>query len=175
MLGEDWSSIYTIPQTTKNQLALLTASASWKPSDTWTYQAIAYYRNFQQTHVDGNGTDAQNSGYPDPTVLCFPNLDGTLSNLITTTGQTAPNSGALGFPNILGETDRTWTTTNSFGGSIQAASSEQVFGHENNFVIGTSVDRGLVQFTTTSDLGTVNADQFPFVEGVGIFIEPALG
>jgi outer membrane receptor protein involved in Fe transport len=71
----------------------------------------------------------------------------------------------------LGEIDRTWTTTNSFGGSVQAASSEQVFGHDNNFVVGTSVDRGLVQFTTTSELGTVNADQFPVVYGSGLFID----
>src|SRR6516225_7380649 len=64
MLSQDWASIYTIPQTTQNKLAFLTASASWKPSDTWTYQAIAYYRNFHQAHVDGNGTNASN----DPTV-----------------------------------------------------------------------------------------------------------
>jgi iron complex outermembrane recepter protein len=174
MLSQDWSSIYTIPQTTQNQLAFLTASASWKPSDTWTYQAIAYYRNFQQSHVDGNGTDAQNSGCADPTVLCFPNLDGTLSNLTTTRGQTVPATGVLG-TSVLGEIDRTWTTTNSFGGSLQAASSEKVFGHENNVTMGLSVDRGLVQFSTTSELGTANADQFPFVQGVGLFIDQPSG
>ena len=124
MLSQDWASIYTIPQTTQNQLAFLTASAAWKPSDTWTYQAIAYYRNFQQSHVDGNGTSTQNYGCPDPTVLCFPNLDGTVSNLMTTRGQTVPATGALG-TSVLGEIDRTWTTTNSFGGSAQAASSER--------------------------------------------------
>jgi hypothetical protein len=100
------------------------------------------------------------------TVLCFPNLDGALSNLFTTRGQTVPNAGALGFPSFLGEIDRTWTTTNSFGGSVQAASSEKLFGHENNFTIGLSVDRGLVQFSTTGELGTVNANQFPTLQGV---------
>ena len=174
MLSQDWASIYTIPQTTQNQLAFLTASASWKPSDTWTYQAVAYYRNFQQSHVDGNGTDAQNSGCPDPTVLCFPNLDGSLSNLITTRGQTVPATGSLG-NSVLGELDRTWTTTNSFGGSVQAASSERLFGHENNFTIGLSVDRGLVQFSTTSELGTVNANQWPSVQGFGLFIDQPSG
>jgi iron complex outermembrane receptor protein len=174
MLDQNWASVYTLPQTTQNQLAFLTASASWKPSDTLTYQAIAYYRNFQQSHVDGNGTDAQNSGCPDPTVLCFPNLDGTLSNLITTTGQTVPATGLLG-TSVLGEIDRTWTSTNSFGGSVQAASSEKVFDHDNNFVVGMSVDRGLVQFSTTSELGTINANQFPFVQGVGLFIDQPSG
>ena len=174
MLSQDWASIYTIPQTTQNQLAFLTASATWKPSDTWTYQAIAYYRNFQQSHVDGNGTSTQNSGCPDPTVLCFPNLDGTVSNLMTTRGQTVPATGALG-TSVLGEIDRTWTTTNSFGGSAQAASSERLFGHENNFTIGLSVDRGLVQFSTTSELGTVNANQFPSAQGFGLFIDQPSG
>src|ERR1700723_881916 len=75
MLSQDWASIYTVPQTTQNQLAFLTTSATWKPSDTWTYQALAYFRNFRQSHVDGNGTDASNDPTvcPDPTLLCFPN------------------------------------------------------------------------------------------------------
>ena len=176
MLDQSWSSIYTNPQTTHNQLGFLTASATWRPSDTWTYQAITYLRHYSQSHVDGNGTNAQNTGCPPPgTVLCFPNLDGSLSPLTTTTGQTVPTSGPLGPPNFLGEIDRTWTTTNSFGGSVQAASSEQVFGHDNNFVIGTSVDRGLVQFATTSELSTVNADQFPTLEGFGLFIDQPSG
>ena len=174
MLSQDWASIYTIPQTTQNQLAFLTASATWKPSDTWTYQAIGYFRSFQQGHVDGNGTDAQNSGCPDPTVLCFPNLDGTVSNLTTTRGQTVPATGALG-TSVLGEIDRTWTKTNSFGGTVQAATSEKLFGHNNNFTIGLSVDRGLVQFSTTSELGTVNANQFPTVQGFGLFIDQPSG
>jgi iron complex outermembrane recepter protein len=177
MLSQDWASIFTIPQTTQNQLAFLTASATWKPTDTWTYQAIAYYRNFQQSHVDGNGTNASNDPTvcPDPTLLCFPNLDGTVSNLTTTRGQTVSNSGALGFPSVLGEIDRTWTTTNSFGGTVQAATSERIFGHNNNLTVGLSLDRGLVQFSTTSELGTVNANQFPTVQGFGFFINQPSG
>ena len=170
MLSQDWASIYTIPQTTQNQLAFLTASASWKPSDTWTYQAVAYYRSFHQSHNDGNGTNVQNSGCPDPTVLCFPNLDGSVSNLLTTGGQTIPATGPLG-SSVLGEIDRTWTATNSFGGSVQVSSSEKIFGHENNFTVGMSFDRGLVQFSTTSELGTINANQFPTVQGFGLFID----
>lgn len=96
MLQQNWASVYTFPQSTNNQLAFVTASASWRPTDTLTYQAVAYYRHFQQAHVDGNTTDAQNTGCPDPSVLCFPNLDGSLSNLITTTGATVPATGLLG-------------------------------------------------------------------------------
>jgi len=173
MLAQNWSSVFTAPQTTDNQLAFFTGSASWKPTDTLTYQAVAYYRHFQQAHVDGNGTNAQNAGCPDPTVLCFPNLDGTVSNLTTTTGKTVPATGPLASA-VLGEIDRTWTTTNSFGGSAQAASSEKVFGHTNNFVIGASIDRGLVQFATTSELATISGVP-PNVQGTGLFIDQPSG
>ena len=58
MLSQNWASVYTIPQTTENQLAFLTGSGSWKPTDTLTFQANLYYRGFWQSHADGNGTDA---------------------------------------------------------------------------------------------------------------------
>ena len=64
MLNQDWSSIYTVPQTTHNDLAFLTANGSWKPTDTLSIDGNVYYRYFNQRHVDGNGSDAQNSGCP---------------------------------------------------------------------------------------------------------------
>jgi iron complex outermembrane receptor protein len=176
LLARNWASVYTVPQTTENQLAFLTASASWKPTDTLSYQGIAYYRGYRQHHVDANGTNASNNPAvcPDPTLLCFLNLNGTYSNLTTTTGQTVPNAGLLA-TSVLGEIDRTSTATNSFGGSVQAASSAKLFSHDNNFAIGLSVDRGLVQFSTTSELGTINPNQFPSVAGVGLFIDQPSG
>src|ERR1700722_1620239 len=172
MLSQNWSSVYTIPQTTDNKLAFLTGSGSWKPTDTLTFQGNLYYRGFWQSHVDGNGTDATTC--PPSTMLCFPNLDGSSSPLFTTGGQTVDATGIFG-SSVLGEIDRTWTSTNSFGGSVQGASSEKIFGHDNNFVLGMSVDRGLVQFTTTSELGTINADQFPVVAGSGLYIDQPSG
>src|SRR6202161_641277 len=93
---------------------------------------------------------------------------------MTTGGGTVPATGLLG-SGVLGEIDRTWNSTNSFGGSLQGASAEKLFGHDNNFVLGMSVDRGLVQFTTTSELGTINADQFPAVAGTGLYIDQPSG
>jgi iron complex outermembrane receptor protein len=173
MLEQNWASIYTGPQTTHNQLAFLTASASWTPSDALTYQATAYYRYFEQAHVDGNVSNAQNSGCPDPAVLCFPNLDGSLSNLTTIGGSTVSASGALATA-VLGEIDRTATRTNSFGGSAQMASAADLFGHGNNAVFGISIDRGLVQFASTSELGTISGVP-PLVQGTGLFIDQPSG
>ena len=62
-----------------------------------------------------------------------------------------------------------------YGGSFQAATNAKIFGQSNRFVIGASSDNGHVQFDTTSELGTINPDQFPFVQGVGIYINQPSG
>jgi hypothetical protein len=51
---------------------------------------------------------------------------------------------------FLGEIDRNWTSTNSFGGTAQVTSTDKFLGHENHFVAGMSIDRGLSQFTGSS-------------------------
>lgn len=58
---------------------------------------------------------------------------------------------------------------------MQASSAEKVFDHRNNFTIGLSVDRGLVQFAESAELGTLNANQFPFTQGTGLFINQPSG
>src|SRR5262249_52482105 len=70
---------------------------------------------------------------------------------------------------FLGEIDRNHTATNSFGGSAQLANSDKLFGHDNHFVIGTSLDHGHTNFTGNSELGTI--DQNLFVTGTGVFID----
>jgi iron complex outermembrane recepter protein len=174
LLSRNWASVYTVPQTTQNRLAFLTASASWNPIDTLSIQGNAYYRGFWQRHVDGNGTEAQNSDCPDPNFLCFPDLQGNVTNLIGLNGLPVPARGVLAI-SVLGEIDRTSTAANSFGGSLQAATSARILGHDNRFVVGASIDNGRVQFNTLSELGTINAEQWPFVQGVGVFINQPSG
>ena len=132
-------------------------------SDTLSIKSNAYYRGFWQKHVDGNTSDVLPC---DPALfpgfLCFDEDDDPLFGL-----DGAP------VPNILngaapGSIDRTATAANTFGGTLQAASTAKVFGHDNNFVVGASVDRGHVQFKAASELGTIAPDLF--VTGTGVII-----
>jgi iron complex outermembrane recepter protein len=164
MLDQRWSAVYTWPQTTHLQVAFLQASASWKPTDTFSMQGIGYYRGFWQGHIDGNGTDSQpcDPGGPFPGQLCIG--DGVTPININ---QPTPNNISPGA--FLGEIDRNWTSTNSYGGSLQATSTGEVFDRTNHLVVGLSVDHGRSQFTGTSELGTI--DQNLFITGVGVFID----
>jgi len=174
LLNQRWPSVYTVPQTTENSLAFLTASGTYRPGDTFSLQGILYYRGFWQRHVDANTTEARNHGCPDPSVLCFPDLSGGLADLFSTSGQPVPAAGVLA-NSTLGQLDRTWTDANSYGGSLQATGTDKFFGRDNHLVAGMSLDRGRVQFMSNSELGTINPAQFPFVTGTGIIINQPAG
>jgi iron complex outermembrane recepter protein len=164
LLNQRWSTVYTWPQTTHLQLAFLQANAKWTPSDTFSVQANSYFRSYRSAHVDGNGTNAQacDAGGPLGGQLC-------IGDGVTPLNQNAAVLNTLPANAALGEIDRNWTKSNSYGGSLQATSTSQLFGHDNHFVVGTSVDRGQTQFRTSAELGTV--DQTFFVTGTGVFID----
>ena len=169
LLNQRWSTVYTWPQTTHLQLAFLTTSLSYAPSDTLSLQSNAYYRGFWQAHVDGNGTDAQpcDPGGLFPGQLC-------IGDGMTQINQNLPVPNTLSPNAFLGEIDRNWTSTGSFGGSAQAASVTKLLDHENHFLAGVSLDHGNTQFAANSELGTI--DQNLFVTGTGVYIDqPAAG
>jgi iron complex outermembrane recepter protein len=163
MLNRQWSSVYTWPQTTQNQLAFVTANASYSPTETLTLAGNAYFRGYWQHHVDGNNTEAQFCA-PAPPLLCFG--DGTTP---------LNGAGGLNIPTTatLGEVDRTLTAAASYGGSLQATSTSKVLDRPNNIVVGMSIDHGQVQFNAASELGTI--DQNLFVTGTGVIINQPAG
>ena len=57
MLNRRWASVYTTPQTYKNQLNFLNATASYDISDRLNFKGVVYYRGFRQKHVDGNTSE----------------------------------------------------------------------------------------------------------------------
>jgi iron complex outermembrane receptor protein len=166
MLNRNWASVYTHPQSTSNQLAFVQANADFRPSDTLSLQANAYFRNFRQSHVDGNSTDAQSCGPLFPGLLCFGNDSTLIQNL-----EGGPVLDIYG--SNLGEIDRTWTTSNSLGGTLQATETAKVAEHDNHLVAGASLDHGRVQFNGNSELGTIDSNLF--VNGTGVFIQAPSG
>ena len=69
---------------------------------------------------------------------------------------------------VPGSIDRTLTNAVTVGGTVQAASSDKLFGRDNQFVVGASLDHGNVRFNASSELGTINNDLF--VTGTGVII-----
>jgi iron complex outermembrane receptor protein len=160
MLNRRWSSVYTWPQTTHLQLAFLQANAKWTPSDTFSVQANTYFRAYRAFHFDGNGSDAQ---------PCNDGINLCIGDGATPLNANGPTANFLPTNSAIGQIDRNQTHSDSYGGSLQATSTGQLFGHGNHFVVGTSLDHGDTNFQTSSELGTI--DQNFFVNGTGVFID----
>ncbi len=69
LLDQSWSNTFTSPQTTVNQVNMISLNGTLKASPTLTFSGVSYYRWFNQKHVDGNISEAEDCT-TDPTVLC---------------------------------------------------------------------------------------------------------
>jgi iron complex outermembrane recepter protein len=166
LLSQRWSTVYTWPQTTHQQLAFGQATGSWKPTDTLSVQGVGYYRQLWQQHIDGNSTDAQSC-----------TAAALLGQLCIGDGATPLNQNMPVFDTFapgtaLGEIDRNWTASGSYGGTLQTTSTGRLFDRDNHLVVGASYDRGNTQFTAGSELGTISGNLF--VTGTGVFIDQPL-
>src|ERR671937_2396021 len=75
LLNNDYRSIYTWPQTTKNQAALVALNGRYSVTDHWTVQSNLYYRRFDQQHVAANAAEVErcsgNAANPLFNTLCL--------------------------------------------------------------------------------------------------------
>ena len=126
-------------------------SASYQATNTLSFQGNAYRREFHQTVSNGNTTDfiACTTGNG---LLCQP--DG-VTPLTSTTNGTIPdlsNGGTI----PIGENDFETIHAITYGGSAQTTYTGGLFGHENNFVIGGSIDNSTIDFQTANQVGQIN-------------------
>lgn len=140
---------FTSPQTTDNEMQMYSLNGTVKATNTLTFSGVTYYRHFRQSHDDGN-------------IAEFEECSGGVG-LCTEDGEEIFAAGAPGVPidvdafeamGPLGSIDRTSQDAKSYGVALQAADKSRLFGLGNTFVIGTSYDRGEVDYTASSQLGT---------------------
>src|SRR5271166_3076540 len=144
-LQNNWGSVYTVPQTTENQMAMLAWTGNYAYSNTLSFQGGLYFRAFNQQHVDGNSTDVT----PCPPFSCLNGspVHDTLGGIIPDISQ----NGAID----LGEIDRNWTQSRVVGGTLQAVDTDKIFSHDNTLTVGASLDYGWTRFNGNSQLGIV--------------------
>ncbi len=162
LLDLGWERTFTSPQTTDNDMTMLSLNGSVKATSTLTFAGVGYYRWFKQKHVDGNiadttecGTDDDDPNIPGNGDLCWE--DGDPENaVIDQNGATVK----IDDPRLqghstdeLGSLDRTSQDAQSWGGSLQAVEKTPLFGLPNQFLVGGSYDHGNVQYSANSELG----------------------
>jgi outer membrane receptor protein involved in Fe transport len=162
LLQQYWGATYTSPQITTNRVGYVNLTGKMEATPTWTIEGSAHVRVFDHKAVDGNPTGTQPCA-ADPTQLCFGDSS-TLANGL--------NGAQLANPfdpnDVLGEIDRTTTRSTTTGVSLQATNTDQLFGHNNQFVIGASFDSSVTRFSASAELGTIGSNFV--VSGSEIFL-----
>ena len=164
LLAQNQSAVFTSPQITTNTVGSVAFNGQFNIDPQWSVASNFYVRSYEQYHTDGNDSDLQNCGG----TLClnpsnFPSVaPGSAFFILGQNGQPIPFS-----PNaIYGTIDRTSIHATTFGTALQATDNDKFFGHDNYLTFGASVDRSLLSFNTTSQLGTIFPD---LVVGNGAF------
>jgi iron complex outermembrane receptor protein len=159
MLAQDYKSIYTWPQTTKNKMTFASTSGKFDLNGSWSMQTGFHMRRFRQQHVDGNDADIEECDIPLNGTLCldddgFPGQPPGNFQILNSAG--APIPFLAGTP--YGTIDRTSTDARVFGGSLQFTNDAKLFGHGNSFIAGASIDHGRIRFDANSELGYIYPD-----------------
>ncbi|WP_296714755.1 TonB-dependent receptor [Rhodoblastus sp.] len=164
LLNQDWSGVYTTPQTSHTQMGQIALSGNFAFSPTWSLNTNAYVRRYIQHTVDGNPTNTQPC--EDPTLLCY-NSDDTPANGLNRQQLNNP------FPSnaVLGEIDRSSILTTSAGASAQLSNSGTLFGFKNHATFGASFDYGTTNYNATAELGVVAPNYV--VIGSGTYLGPS--
>ncbi len=165
LLQNYWGATYTTPQTTANRVGYLNLTGKVEATPTWTIDGSVRVRAFQQKTVDGNPTATQPCA-ADPLLLCF-NDDSTPANGLNGVQLVNP----FATDSVLGQIDRTATRSVTTGATVQATNTDQLFGHNNQFMVGTSFDSGVTRFGASAELGTIGSNYV--VSGSGIYLGPS--
>ena len=168
LLDLNWANTFTSPQTTKNQVAMISANGNIEVSPTWSLQGVGYYRWFKQSHVDGNISEAAECDDPGLAgLLC---LEGDPLEQLFGIGPGVNIDGSIpsDIADPLGSLDQTSQLANSFGLSGQAVNKDYIAGYKNQFLIGASYDHGNVGYGATSTLGSI-APKF-VVNSLGVLL-----
>ena len=162
LLQQYYGATYTTPQTSENRVGYVNMTGKVEATPSWTIEGVGHVRIFDQKTQDGNPTGTQPCT-ADSTHLCYGDGSAPAFGL---DGIQLPNT--FGPNAILGENDRTSTHSTTTGLSLQATNTDPLFGHNNHFVVGASLDYSVTHFSASAELGTIGSDYV--VSGSGIFL-----
>lgn len=171
MLAQDRRAVFTYPQSMRNMMALVQWRGEYRASDTLSLGLNAYYRHFSQRLVDGNTTDVDNCEN-DVSELCLEGDDDYPGDALYDTSGNPVSASVLPAGATPGETDFTHTSSDTFGVAVEMTSKDTLFGHDNFFTAGASIDEGDTSYSAYGELGAL-LDSLR-VASVGVIIDQSL-
>ncbi len=155
LLAEDPRAVFTFPDSTSRSSLLTAVRFGWSPGSTTLLDGNVYGRGILTSTVNGDATSydpctlAGDSG-----LLCIGSGAGE-QPVNDQFGHTVP----VGTPPLNGALNDTRTRETAFGGSFQAAFSQEVAGRHNELLAGATTDLADARFGAQSELGILTDDR----------------
>jgi iron complex outermembrane receptor protein len=160
MLDADPKSVFTYPQAMTNEATLVQLTASYRPNDSVLLGGDIYYRHFHQSLIDGNTTDVTVCKPPHASFFCLEGSGTYPQDVLYDSHGDKVKVSALPLPPgaAYGEIDYSTTDTNTVGAGLQAKFTNPVGSHDNNFVVGLTVDHSSTAYSAYGVLGALLPD-----------------
>jgi outer membrane receptor protein involved in Fe transport len=169
LLAYNYSSVYSIPDSTSNRSPQFNFIARHTFNDALTFTGNAWYRNIRTEGIDANfntdvlGNDIYQPSSDEQAVLAAAGYTGVPISGANITNTPFPKFACIAEALTLGDVDDLCDGVNIFSKEVQndygfsgqfAWNNKLSFGH-NLFAIGASLDRGSVDFTQNTGYGYV--------------------
>ena len=163
-------AIFTHPDQTVTRMFFSELSGLFDVTNTLQLSGNAYFRQNRIKSFNGDDSDFEPCD-ADDTLIC--DEEGEVAeNLLGNDISTSSIYGMQDPEDVLGATNNTGQTNmRSVGGTLQSAFSEDIFGHENNFIFGASYDYADVHFESNTELGLLTNSRG--TTGSDVFVEDA--
>ena len=149
------SLVFTGPQQNANHLNFFSLNGTLKLGADWSAQGVAYYRAYSQSVANGNTTDytacldasGNSTGF-----LCQGDAATPLVNAAGSPLPDISDGGAV----PIGENDFEFINAWGRGAALQLSNNATLFGHDNQFSLGATLDYASTSYYTGSQIGVIN-------------------
>lgn len=159
LVAMDREAVFTHPDNTQNELRMFTLNGSHWIDDTTMLSANTYYRRSDRSTFNGDGSELE--------------IDG--ANIVDDDGEVITPFAPLGFDGseeFIALNNTSETEQDSYGLGLQATFLDDLFGRENQLIVGASYDSSDVDHSSQSEIAQFTSTRG--TDGTGFIIDETI-
>lgn len=156
LVAMDREAVFTHPDNTQNELRMFTLNGTHWLDDTTMLSANTYYRRSDRSTFNGDGSEL--------------GFDGT--DIVNDDDELVADGAALGFDGTedgIALNNTSETEQDSYGFGLQTTFLDDVFGRQNQLIVGASYDKSKVDYSSQSEIARFTPSRG--TDGTGFIID----
>lgn len=159
LVAIDREAVFTHPDNTQNELRMFTLNGSHWLDDTTMLSANTYYRKSDRSTFNGDGSELEFNG----------------TDIEDDDGDFVADGAALGFDGSedgIALNNTSETEQDSYGFGLQTTFLDDLFGRQNQLIVGASYDKSKVDYSSQSEIARFTSSRG--TDGTGFIIDETI-